>query len=86
MGDIHSCPTGTYDETVGKQTMDRIMSNEKMTISAGEKLQAAPKADDASEKKKAKVVSLSIDDNDDFGGDPYNHTGSHAVPDFGQDD
>ena len=29
---------------------------------------------------------LAIDDNDDFGGDPYNHTGSHAVPDFGQDD
>jgi hypothetical protein len=32
------------------------------------------------------VASLEIDDNDDFGGDPYNHTGSHAVPDFGQDD
>lgn len=36
--------------------------------------------------KDVDVTSLEIDDNDDFGGDPYNHTGSHAVPDFGQDD
>lgn len=65
--------------------MDRIMSNEKTTIRADEKLLMAPMADDAS-KKKVKVVSLSIDDTDDFGGDPYNHTGSHAVPDFAQED
>ena len=29
--------------------------------------------------KAVKVVSLSIDENDDFGGDPYNHTGSHCA-------
>jgi hypothetical protein len=38
---------------------------------------AVPKA-----RKPAAVEALAIDDNDDFGGDPYNHTGSHAVPDF----
>lgn len=37
-------------------------------------------------KKLSDAAALAIDDNDDFGGDPYNHTGSHAVPDFGQDD
>ena len=26
--------------------------------------------------KDVKVVSLEIDENDDYGGDPYNHTGS----------
>ena len=67
--------------------MDRIMSNEKTTIRADEKSQALPATDDASKnKKKAKVVSLAIDENDDFGGDPYNHTGSHAVPDFAEED
>ena len=25
------------------------------------------------------VINLEIDDNDDFGGDPYNRTGSHCV-------
>ncbi len=29
--------------------------------------------------KEVKVVALSIDENDDFGGDPYNRTGSHCV-------
>ncbi len=28
------------------------------------------------------VTSLSLDDNDDFGGDPYNHTGSFCAPKF----
>ena len=36
--------------------------------------------------KSSGAEELAIDDNDDFGSDPYNHTGSHAVPDFGQDD
>ena len=35
--------------------------------------------------KEVKVVSLEIDDNDDFGGDPYNHTGSFCVPKFDKD-
>lgn len=29
-----------------------------------------------------KVVSLEIDENDDHGSDPYNSTGSFAVPNF----
>lgn len=33
-------------------------------------------------KQPPEVEALAIDENDDFGGDPYNHTGSHAVPDF----
>ena len=32
--------------------------------------------------KDVKVIGLSIDENDDFGGDPYNHTGSHCVLEF----
>ncbi len=61
------------------------MLSDKTTIGTDEKAPAAPKdADDkvTGEKKAVKVVSLSIDENDDFGGDPYNHTGSFCVPDF----
>ena len=29
-----------------------------------------------------KIVSLEIDEGDDFGADPYNRTGSFCVPDF----
>lgn len=29
-----------------------------------------------------KIVSLEIDETDDFGTDPYNRTGSFCVPDF----
>jgi hypothetical protein len=36
----------------------------------------AEKADDE------QLKFLSIDENDDFGGDPYNHTGSFCVPKF----
>ena len=32
--------------------------------------------------KDVKLVSLEIDENDDFGGDPYNHTVSFWVPEF----
>ena len=32
------------------------------------------------------IVSLEIDDNDDFGGDPYNRTGSHCVLKISKDD
>lgn len=31
------------------------------------------------------AVALEIDENADFGGDPYNHTGSHCVLKFGED-
>ena len=36
-------------------------------------------------RKNVKVLSLAIDENDDFGGDPYNHTGSFCVPEFSDD-
>ena len=31
------------------------------------------------------VVNLEIDDNDDFGSDPYNRTGTHCVLKIGDD-
>ena len=36
-------------------------------------------AESAKPAKDVKVVALSIDENDDFGSDPYNRTGSHCV-------
>ena len=36
-------------------------------------------------RKNVKVLSLEIDENDDLGGDPYNHTGSFCVPEFSDD-
>ncbi len=32
-----------------------------------------------------KIVSLEIDDSDNFGTDPYNRTGSFCVPDFDEE-
>ena len=76
---------------MGKHAMDRIMSNEKLTTKDAWKTPANPVPGDEdalakAERKAVKVVSLSINEDDDLGGDPYNHTGSHAIPDFGQDD
>lgn len=66
--------------------MDVIMSNEKATADTTPVTPAvrgkASVADSSKPKKDVKVVSLSIDENDDFGGDPYNHTGSHCVLEF----
>ena len=39
-------------------------------------------ADAKKPRKDIKVVSLEIDENDDPGGDPYNHTGSFCLPKF----
>ena len=65
------------------------MTNEKP---AAEMLQAAhpgqdPVADNTlpGARKNVKVLSLELDENDDFGGDPYNHTGSFCVPEFSDD-
>ena len=69
--------------------MDRIMSNEKTTRSVQRETPIAPALDrdgkPAGEKKPAEVVSLAIEDSDG-GGDPYNHAGSHAIPDFAYED
>ena len=67
--------------------MDRIMTNDKLASTEAANDPLAPVVDDREEKAKAKKPpedkkpeSLSIDDADDFGGDPYNHTGSFYAP------
>lgn len=66
------------------------MTNEETRVDydskAPEVLGGAAEAKSSKPKIKAKVVALSIDENDDFGGDPYNHTGSHAIPEFARED
>ena len=65
------------------------MSNEKTTVDSVPVTPAvrgqAAVAETSKPAKDVKVVALSIDENDDFGGDPYNHTGSHCVLEFSDD-
>jgi len=65
------------------------MTNEKTTVKAIPVVPAvrgqASVANSSKTAKDVKVISLSIDENDDFGGDPYNHTGSHCVLEFDDD-
>lgn len=65
------------------------MSNEKTTVDSVPATPAvrgqAAVAETSKPVKDVKVVALSIDENDDFGGDPYNHTGSHCVLEFTDD-
>ena len=65
--------------------MDRIMSNEKTTNRLLRKAPVMPAvagkgklAGEKPEPREIEVVGLEIAD-DDFGGDPYNHTGTHCV-------
>ena len=65
------------------------MTNDKLANTEAANDPLAPVVDDREKKAKAKkpardvkLESLSIDDNDDFGGDPYNHTGSFYAPKF----
>jgi hypothetical protein len=66
--------------------MDVIMTNDKTTAESVPVVPAvrgqASVAESSKSAKDVKVISLSIDENDDFGGDPYNHTGSHCVLEF----
>ena len=66
--------------------MDVIMTNDKKTAESVPVVPAvrgqASVAESSKSAKGVKVISLSIDENDDFGGDPYNHTGSHCVLEF----
>jgi hypothetical protein len=75
-----------YDANVGYGRTDGIMSNAKITNSPASNDPVALAARDKGAVTRAikppEVEELAIDDNDDFGGDPYNHTGSHAVPNF----
>lgn len=68
---------------------DRIMSNDKLTVEAPEsatgKLRSPDDTMPPGAKKPVSFLSLEIDENDDFGADPYNHTGSFCVPKFGDD-
>ena len=65
------------------------MTNDKLARTEAANDPLAPVDDDREKTDKAnkpaedeKLESLSIDDNDDFGGDPYNHTGSFYAPKF----
>ncbi len=60
------------------------MSNEKTTIRNPSKLPALPTVRSFGTVPGAKpqapeVIKLEIDENDDFGSDPYNRTGSHCI-------
>ena len=67
--------------------MDSAMSNEKGFISEPTPGVAANPGDaDATlpaAKTQVGAVALEIDKNDDPGGDPYNHTGSYCILEFG---
>jgi hypothetical protein len=69
--------------------MEVIMTNDKTTVNSIPLVPAvrgqASVAESSKPAKDVKVVSLSIDENDDFGGDPYNRTGSHCVLDLKDD-
>jgi hypothetical protein len=69
--------------------MDVIMSNPKTTVNAVPVAAAvrgqASVAETSKSVKDDRGISLSLDENDDFGGDPYNRTGSHCVLDFSDD-
>lgn len=65
------------------------MTNEKLASTEAANDPLAPVVDDREQAQTAKKPPeddkpefLSIDDNDDFGGDPYNHTGSFYAPKF----
>ncbi len=64
------------------------MTNDKIANTEAANDPQAPVVDDQEKTDKAKktedekLESLSIDNVDDFGGDPYNHTGSFYAPKF----
>ena len=60
------------------------MSNEKLTIrNPGETLVLPTLrgygAEAGAKPQAPEVIKLEIDENDDFGSDPYNRTGSHCI-------
>jgi len=67
------------------------MSNEKRTIRNPAERSTTPvvrgHGRGIGEKPPApEIINLEIDENDDFGGDPYNRTGSHCVLKISDDD
>ena len=59
------------------------MTNDKTTVDSVPVVPAvrgqAAVAESSKPVRDVKVIALSIDENDDFGGDPYNHTGYAQV-------
>lgn len=62
-----------------EKTTRRSASNDPVTL-------VHPRVADIKKPRKDKQLETLAIEDDDVGGDPYNHTGSHAVPDFGQND
>ena len=61
---------------MGKRIRDEIMSTRKQ-VHIEDVL--VPDVPDETPLKGVSVLSLEIEDDDEAGGDPYNHTGSHYV-------
>lgn len=66
------------------------MSNEKATIRNPSEIPVTPAVRGYGTVAGAKppapeVINLEIDENDDFGSDPYNRTGSHCILKIGDD-
>ena len=64
------------------------MSSEKITRRSASNdpvMLVRPPVDNTKKPRQNRQVEILAIEDDDVGGDPYNHTGSHAVPDFGQD-
>jgi hypothetical protein len=66
------------------------MSNEKTTIGNPGKTPVIPTirsygAVAGAKPQTPEVINLEIDEDDDFGSDPYNRTGSHCVLKIGDD-
>ena len=74
---------------MGDESKETIMSSEKLTLNKPDEREAMPASDTDNTlpgaRKPLKVLAFEIDDNDDLGGDPYNHTGSFCVPEFDGD-
>ena len=70
--------------------MDKTMINPKIATERAARDPKGPAGHRHEKASKARkqppedieVTNLSIDDSDDFGGDPYNHTGSFYAPKF----
>ena len=64
----------------------RMMSNEKLIRPTPKTAYGMPSPADTEslpgKKRPVLILSLEIDENDDPGGDPYNHTGSFCLPKF----
>lgn len=63
-------------------TNDRLINTEAANDSHAPAVHGRDKPLTPKKPRDDQLESLSIDENDDFGGDPYNHTGSFYAPKF----